>query len=69
MTLEVKYRFLDIPNVPDEYRLDGWQTGVKQRKYCSLTFPKSFLKGRAMALIRRRLGMLPLAFGGEENNE
>lgn len=60
MTLEVKYEILDIPSDPDEYRLDGWQTGVIERKYCSMAFPIGFSLRIAMATIRRRLGMLPL---------
>ena len=60
MTLEVIYEISDIRGVPDEYRLDGWQTSVKERQYCSLTFPKGFDISEAMAIIRRRSGMLPL---------
>ncbi len=60
MILEVVYEILDIHDVPDEYRLDGWQTGIKERRYCSLMFSKGFDKSKAMAIIRRRLGMLPL---------
>ncbi len=60
MTLEVKYEIIET-SIPDEYRLDGWQTGVKDRKYCSLMFPVGFSLSVAMAIIRRRLGILPEA--------
>lgn len=59
--LEVKYEIVPT-RILGEYRLDGWQTGVKQRKFCSMLFPEKFSLNKAMNIIRRRLTMLSLTY-------
>ena len=59
---KLKYEQIST-KVPDHFRLDGWTTGIKQRKFCSLLFPKRFSMCLAIKIIRRKLSVVSLDYG------
>ena len=56
--LKIIYKSVAI-KIPGYYRLDGWTTGITNRKLCCLLFPIGFPVYKAQKIIRRKLGMVP----------